>query len=240
MTDREELIAALARADAAELRATRVGQRAAAAEAQAAEYGLALEVLGQLAGVTSEDAVADVVLEFTQIMFGAENARLTLLDRRQRPTRAWERGISGLLGEVSAPQPEEPCILGEVEVVEGGLRVPIRLGWRVVACLDLNGLALPAERDRYAATVLVLARVTAMALVNLRAMRGLVPICAGCKQIRDDAGRWQPLERWISSHSEADLSHGLCPTCLAEMERDAGLEPVALDAAPAPPDTLAS
>jgi hypothetical protein len=51
------------------------------------------------------------------------------------------------------------------------------------------------------------------ALDNIRTLRGLVPICANCKMIRRDDGRWQQLEAYISDHSEATLSHGICPDC---------------------------
>src|SRR5664279_2256304 len=51
------------------------------------------------------------------------------------------------------------------------------------------------------------------ALANLRTLRGLVPICAACKKIRDDAGYWHQVEAYIHAHTEAEFSHGLCPEC---------------------------
>lgn len=56
------------------------------------------------------------------------------------------------------------------------------------------------------------------ALTGLKVLRGLLPICASCKKIRADDGSWQPLETYISRHSEADFTHGLCPVCLAEID----------------------
>ena len=44
-------------------------------------------------------------------------------------------------------------------------------------------------------------------------LRGLLPICSGCKKIRDEAGQWWPVEEYISMHSEADFSHTICPPC---------------------------
>ena len=52
------------------------------------------------------------------------------------------------------------------------------------------------------------------ALANVRTLRGLVPICAGCKKIRDDKGYWQQVEVYVREHSEAEFSHGLCPECV--------------------------
>jgi len=45
-------------------------------------------------------------------------------------------------------------------------------------------------------------------------LEGLLPICAFCKSIRNEAGNWESLESFISERSDADFSHGLCPTCL--------------------------
>jgi len=49
---------------------------------------------------------------------------------------------------------------------------------------------------------------------NIRNLSGLLPICAGCKKIRDDKGSWNQIETYISRHSAAEFSHGLCPECL--------------------------
>ena len=51
------------------------------------------------------------------------------------------------------------------------------------------------------------------ALENVRLLSGLLRICASCKKIRDDKGQWQQMEVYIARHSEAQFSHGLCPTC---------------------------
>jgi K+-sensing histidine kinase KdpD len=52
------------------------------------------------------------------------------------------------------------------------------------------------------------------AISHVRTLRGLIPICAGCKKIRDDRGYWEQLEVYIRDHSEAQFSHGLCPDCV--------------------------
>ena len=48
-------------------------------------------------------------------------------------------------------------------------------------------------------------------------LRGIIPICASCKNIRNDEGYWQRIEDYIASHSEAVFSHGLCPDCAAKL-----------------------
>ena len=44
-------------------------------------------------------------------------------------------------------------------------------------------------------------------------LEGVLPICAFCKSIRNEAGRWEPLESYIETHSHAEFSHGFCPAC---------------------------
>lgn len=52
------------------------------------------------------------------------------------------------------------------------------------------------------------------ALDNIKTLSGMLPICASCKKIRDDKGYWEDVADYISAHSEALFSHGLCPDCL--------------------------
>lgn len=51
------------------------------------------------------------------------------------------------------------------------------------------------------------------ALAEVRTLKGLIPICAKCRRIRDDSGAWSPLEAFVRNNFDADFSHGLCPEC---------------------------
>ncbi|MBZ5683784.1 MAG: PAS domain S-box protein [Acidobacteriia bacterium] len=51
------------------------------------------------------------------------------------------------------------------------------------------------------------------ALAKVKSLSGLLPICASCKKIRDEVGKWHVLEIYIRNHTEADFSHGICPDC---------------------------
>ena len=51
------------------------------------------------------------------------------------------------------------------------------------------------------------------ALTQVKKLSGFLPICASCKKIRDDKGYWRQIEQYITEHSEALFSHGLCPEC---------------------------
>ncbi|HTC25153.1 MAG TPA: PAS domain S-box protein [Gemmatimonadales bacterium] len=55
------------------------------------------------------------------------------------------------------------------------------------------------------------------AMAKLKILGGLLSICASCKKIRDKDGNWQQLESYIHAHSQAQFSHGLCPTCLERL-----------------------
>lgn len=52
------------------------------------------------------------------------------------------------------------------------------------------------------------------ALAEVKTLRGILPVCSFCKKIRNDEGYWQQVETYISEHSDAKFSHGLCPDCL--------------------------
>jgi PAS domain S-box-containing protein len=54
------------------------------------------------------------------------------------------------------------------------------------------------------------------ALANIRTLRGLIPICAWCKRIRNDRGYWEQLELYLGDHSDAEFTHGMCPDCLTK------------------------
>ncbi len=55
------------------------------------------------------------------------------------------------------------------------------------------------------------------ALSEIRTLRGLIPICASCKKIRDDKGYWNQLEKYLIEHTEALFSHGICPECTEKL-----------------------
>lgn len=55
------------------------------------------------------------------------------------------------------------------------------------------------------------------ALREVKVLRGLIPICASCKKIRNDSGFWQQLEDYIGEHTEAEFSHGICQPCVKKL-----------------------
>ncbi len=62
-----------------------------------------------------------------------------------------------------------------------------------------------------------LAREVERATAELRVLKGLLPICASCKRIRDERGDWSQIESYIHAHSDANFTHDICPDCLQKL-----------------------
>lgn len=58
------------------------------------------------------------------------------------------------------------------------------------------------------------------ALAEVKNLEGLLPICSYCKKIRDDQGYWNHIEAYLSEHTDARFTHGMCPDCLDRMRQD--------------------
>lgn len=55
------------------------------------------------------------------------------------------------------------------------------------------------------------------ALAQVKTLRGLIPICSNCLKIRNDKGFWERVESYITDHTEAQFSHGMCPVCIRDL-----------------------
>ncbi len=58
------------------------------------------------------------------------------------------------------------------------------------------------------------------ALQEVKILRGLLPICASCKRIKDETGAWIQIEGYIKKHTEAEFTHGICPECAERLYPD--------------------
>lgn len=61
------------------------------------------------------------------------------------------------------------------------------------------------------------------AVKEIKTLRGIIPICSYCHSIRDDEGAWDRVEAYISRHSEAEFSHGICPNCFNKVRNEYNL-----------------
>ncbi|MEX2272266.1 MAG: hypothetical protein WD690_12385 [Vicinamibacterales bacterium] len=113
----------------------------------------------------------------------------------------------------------------------GGLRWALPLSLLPFAHVTIV-MAAPGAADVYEAVISAVVRVLVLAAVawwitsvaqaqraltnELALLEGLLPICAYCKKIRDDAGDWQVLEKYIQERSTATFTHGVCEACLKQ------------------------
>lgn len=151
-------------------------------------------------------------------------ARLLCLDRNALPGQPFTRFIHRedqdsyyrycrLLRESNGPQRCELRMLNNHSTLfwvllessltrnDGGITV-----WRAVMT-DISALKKAAEALQ-------------LAFDQIKTLRGIVPICMKCKKIRDDQGFWSQVEVYVTSHSEAEFSHGLCPECVKVLYPD--------------------
>ena len=106
-----------------------------------------------------------------------------------------------------------------IELLGGGVS---EYGFMVATIVPLL-IAPPASyfTFRMVERVIVSERELQKALEEIKALSGLIPICATCKNVRDDEGYWHQIESYMSSHSEAQFSHGVCPSCAEEFRKQA-------------------
>ena len=69
------------------------------------------------------------------------------------------------------------------------------------------------EKNQIEKEKIIIIKDLTSALDEIKTLKGIVPICSGCKKIRDDKGYWNLLESYIEKHSNASFSHSLCPEC---------------------------
>ncbi|MCP4645986.1 MAG: DUF1638 domain-containing protein, partial [bacterium] len=208
-----------------------------------AEYAMVFDILSSLPHARTETAVISRIMDLFQALCApaslvyvpftggkagdpqstaassfteeAVKRRLTLLDK----THAWSESEDGFLVK----------IVHQDEVVGG---------------LEIEGLAFPQYKDHYLNLTLTVLAACGLAIANARAndeiaravekrevlinelqeamddirtLRGIVPICAHCKNVRNDKGFWERVETYVRDNTEAEFSHGICPECRKEL-----------------------
>lgn len=141
-------------------------------------------------------------------------ALMALLGTYPGPTRralpgALTLALGGLALFVFKGLPPDPLAPVAIPVVLVGGGVT---GWLLSRSVQLSRreLYLAFEEQR------AMNEALRSAQAELRTLQGIIPICGHCKKIRNDAGYWQQLEHYLSEHSDASFSHGICPDCVRD------------------------
>ncbi|MBU2549015.1 MAG: hypothetical protein KKB20_11415 [Proteobacteria bacterium] len=108
---------------------------------------------------------------------------------------------------------------GKVNIAYFLMMMVFELGWGLTF-LMMNSQRLESElRGSEKSLFSTVARLE-KTLAEVRTLQGFIPICSSCKKIRDDAGYWQQVEKYISDHSGAQFTHGICPECVRKLYPD--------------------
>jgi|GEM_PF-1787781 len=104
-------------------------------------------------------------------------------------------------------------------IVVQSYREQVRFGARELSMLNFvsDNIAAAIMRKKAEDERKKLVKELQESLNNIKTLKGLIPICSNCKKIRNDSGYWQQLEVYVSEHSGADFSHGLCDECAHEL-----------------------
>jgi len=96
------------------------------------------------------------------------------------------------------------------------LRLIFHLPWHLTSSLTVDAINLPISASALAFYSFLISRTswqTQELKKEVRKLEGILPICASCKRIRNPQGEYEQMEMYITAHSEARFSHGLCPDC---------------------------
>ncbi len=95
------------------------------------------------------------------------------------------------------------------------------LPWSLALTLicGLNGYLFWKKKEAWDEKEKLIAKLQ-NALDEVQTLQGILPICASCKKIRDDKGYWNQIESYITAHSEAKFSHGICQECVKKLYPD--------------------
>lgn len=222
------------------------GDEAATLRRRLADAGAIFDFTVRLAGAHDESEVVGRLLELARSLLAPELLLYCPVEgalvgpARRLPSDA--RPHDGLEEEVRA-------FRGETGLSAGGRAILFRVADQreTFGVAAADGLAFPRYRDRYLDLVRTLARAAAVALGSVRALgravraeamrqqaeqgldqalrdvrtlRGLLPICANCKMIKSADGSWMQIEQYVTTHSSAVFSHGLCPSCITKLYPD--------------------
>jgi PAS domain S-box-containing protein len=123
-------------------------------------------------------------------------------------------------------QPFEEDLLEATVKHKNGREIQVEAQWRIVwgedgRLLGFQGVTRDiTERKRMEAERTRLIQDLTHALTDVKQLSGMLPICGQCKKVRDDQGYWNQIETYLSEHTEATFTHGVCPECASAFRQE--------------------
>lgn len=169
----------------------------------------------------AREAVRNVLLELPVIICAAdEDGSIVFYNREFRRVSGYSandvQDLPGLL-KLLLREDEGPCIVNDATCRKW--KIAAKDGREKVVVWSEESTAVPVAGWRSWKIGLDITELEAVR-ARIKILQGLLPICAGCKKIRNAQGAWTPLEAYIAERSEADFTHGICPECLARLYPD--------------------
>jgi len=185
------------------------------------------------------DNAPDAILVYDQEMILYANSAAQLLFGTERPEQLIGQSI------VTIIHPDFRELAGEhfhltADANPAGSHLDLRLIRFDGTAVDVAAVGIPIRYKEKSAVQVILHNITERkqfqneladkveqleaALNKVKQLEGIIPICMYCKKIRDDQASWQHLESYITQHSEAHFSHGICPECFTKVSRETMLE----------------
>ncbi len=190
-------------------------------EGKVIQWNHALE---QLTQVPAKDILGKGKYEYSIPLYGKR--RPVLIDLALDPDKEWEKEYSDLNkeGDILANTETYHPNLKKGGVYLSGTASPLydSSGEKIGAIETVRDITehklLEIEKEQ------VIKKELDKALSKVKYLRGLLPICASCKNIRDDNGYWNQIEEYLRYHSEVEFSHSICPDCAEKLYPDLDLK----------------
>lgn len=128
------------------------------------------------------------------------------------PVRGQDGKTVAIVGvDITAATIAQKILAVRIALISGALCSALLLS--TLLHLYFRELKLLEERDRLVVKL-------QDALAHVKTLRGLFPVCAYCKKVRNDRGYWEQIEEYIANHSQAEFTHGVCPECMPKLQEE--------------------
>jgi PAS domain S-box-containing protein len=175
----------------------------------------------QTTGINRKDIIGKGGYVYAVPFYG--EPRPTLIDLSLRRDKRWEKEYLSLKekdGLLIAGESFHPAMGNGAYFAASAARLYDSFGNVAGAIESIRDITAEKHLEEEREQLIVELQKT---ILKVQTLRGLLPICASCKSIRDDKGYWNKLEAFITEHSEVQFSHGICPKCAKKLYPDVSI-----------------